>query len=197
MSVVPEPGMPVVVVLRSPEPIQWQGEIVALRDATLAVRVRNSPDAWNSMLQYVIICGQPGSRFTAEASFLARNSEVAAFKLSSRWKPLDLRRDPRFATDLRAEVRSVLGSSRQEGRIIDISMGGAAVSVESRPGGSQLEIGIASDGYAARVLCDVLSSSQAGSETILHLRFRDLTPPQQAFIRQLVASLVQAQAKAS
>lgn len=197
MSVTPEAGMPVVVVLRSPQPIQWQGEIVALRHASLAVRVTKAPGAWNSMLSYVVICGSPGSRFTAEANFVARNGEVAAFKLTSRWKPLDLRRDPRFATDLRAEVRSVLGNSRQDGRIIDISLGGAAVAVETRPGGSQLEVGIAADGYAARILCDVLSSSQAGAETILHLRFRDLTPAQQAFIRQFVATLVQAQSKAS
>jgi hypothetical protein len=161
------------------------------------VRVTKAPDSWNQLLPYVIICGMPGSRSTAEASYVARNADVAAFKLLSRWKPLDLRRDPRFSTDLQAEVRSVLGSSRQPGRIIDISMGGAAVAVESRPGGSQLEISVATNGYAARILCDVQSSSQAGTETVLHLRFRDLTPPQQAFIRQLVAALVQSQARAS
>ena len=197
MSVTPEPGAPVVVVLRSSEPVQWQGEIVALRDASLAVRLPKAPDSWNSLLPYMIICGQPGSRFTAQASFVARNGDVAAFKLTSRWKPLDLRRDQRFSTDLRAEVRSVLGSSRQDGRIIDISLGGAAIAVETRPGGSQIEIGMAANGYGARLLCDVLSSSEVGSDTVLHVRFRDLTPPQHAFIRQLVAGLLQATVKAS
>lgn len=197
MSVTPEPGTSVVVVLRGPEPVQWQGEVVALRDASLAVRVVKPPQSWDSMAPYVVICGNPGSRFTAEAHFVARNADVAAFKLASRWRALDLRRDPRFNTDLKAEVRSVLGNSRQEGRIIDVSMGGAAVAVETRPGGSQVEVGVAANGYAARILCDVLSSSQVGTETILHLRFRDMTPPQAAFIRQLVAALVAAHAKAS
>lgn len=197
MSVAPEPGMAVVVVLRSPQPVQWQGEIVALRDASLAVTVSNAPQAWNLMLPYMLICGTPGSRYTATANFVARNGDVAAFKLAARWKPLDLRRDPRFATDMKAEIRSVLGNSRQAGRIIDISLGGAAVAVESRPGGSQIEIGISSNGYAARILCDVLGSSQVGTETVMHLRFRDLTPPHQAFIRQLVAWLVEVEAKAS
>lgn len=197
MSVSPEPGAAVVVVLRSAEPVQWQGEVVALRDASLAVRLSRPPETWNPMLPYVIICGTPGSRFTAEAHFVARNADVAAFKLVTRWRALDLRKDPRFSTDLKAEVRSVLGNSRQEGRIIDISMGGAAVAVESRPGGSQVEVGISANGYSARLLCDVLSSAQVGNETVMHLRYKDLTPPQAAFIRQLVAALVAAQAKAS
>jgi hypothetical protein len=193
----PEAGMPVVVVLRSTEPQNWQGEIVALRDASLAIRVTNAPGSWNAMLPYVVICGTPGSRFSAPANYVARNGDVAAFKLTSRWKPLDLRRDPRFATDLKAEVRSALGNSRQMGRIIDISAGGAAVAVDTRPGGSQVEIGIASNGYAARFLADVLHTNEVGSETILHLRFRDMTPPHRAFIRQLVAWLIETEARAS
>ena len=189
--------MPVVVVLRSPQPVQWQGEIVALRDASMAVRVVNAPPSWEPMLPYTVICGMPGSRLTAGAAFVARNGDVAAFKLTARWKPLDLRRDHRFATDLQAEVRSVLGNSRQQGRIIDISLGGAAVVVGAKPGGSQVEVGIAAQGYAARLLCDIISSAQAGEETVIHLRFRDLTPPQQAFIRQLVGWLVEVEAQAS
>jgi hypothetical protein len=197
MNVVPEAGMPVVVVLRAAEPVHWQGEIVALRDASVAIRVANAPAGWNPMLPYVVICGTPGSRFSAPATYVARNSDVAAFKLTSRWKALDLRRDPRFATDLKAEIRSVLGNSRQQGRIIDISAGGAAVAVDTRPGGSQVEVGIATNGYAARITADVLHTTQVGSETVLHVRFRDMTPPHQAFIRQLVAWLIENEAKAS
>ena len=197
MSATPEPGMPVVVVLRSPQPVQWQGELVAVRDAALAIRVARAPESWDTMLPYYIICGTPGSRFKAPANFVARNGDTAAFKLESSWRALDLRRDPRFSTDLAAEVRSVLGNSRQPGRVIDISLGGAAIATATKPGGSQVEIGITAQGYSARVLCDLLSSSQVGSETVLHLRFRDLTPPHQAFIRQLVSWLTEANAQAS
>ena len=197
MNGAPAPGMPVVVVLRSPQPVQWQGEIVALRDASMAVRVVNAPPSWEPMLPYTVICGTPGSRLTAGAAFVARNGDVAAFKLTARWKPLDLRRDHRFATELQAEVRSVLGNSRQQGRIIDISLGGAAVVLDAKPGGSQVEVGIAAQGYAARLLCDIISSAQAGEETVIHLRFRDLTPTQLAFIRQLVGWLVEVEAQAS
>ena len=197
MGATPEPGMPVAVVLRSPQPVQWQGEIVALRDASLAIRVANAPASWNSMLPYYVICGTPGSRFKAPANFVARNGDVAAFKLNARWKALDLRHDQRLAADLQAEVRSALGNSRQQGRVIDISLGGAAIATETKPGGSQVEVGLNAQGYSARVLCDVISTSQAGSEVVLHLGFKDLTPPHQAFIRQLVAWLLESESRAS
>jgi hypothetical protein len=197
MSATPEPGMPVVVVLRAPQPIQWQGELVAIREASLAIRVTKAPEEWDSTLPYFVICGTPGSRFKAPVSFVARNGAVAAFKVQSRWQALDLRREQRFVTDMTAEVRSVLGNSRQPGRIIDISLGGAAIATETKPGGSQIEVGINAQGYSARVHCDVISTSQSGTETVLHLRFKDLTPPHQAFIRQLVGWLVESDAMAS
>ena len=197
MSALPEPGMPVVIVLRAPEPVQWQGELVALRDASLAIRVNAPPAQWNSMLPYAVICGVPGSRFSAPAVFVANNSSVAAFRMTAKWKPLDLRRAPRFSTDLKCEVRSVLGNSRQMGRVIDISTGGAAVALDTKPGGSQVEVGVWANGYSAHILCDVVGSSEVGSETVLRLRFKDMTPPQAAFIRQLVNQLVEAEAQAS
>lgn|GEM_PF-2485996 len=195
MSVLPAPGTPVVVVLRSAEPVQWQGHVVAVRDASIAVRLSGPRPEFDPLLPYVIISGEPGSRFSAPARLTAQNGAAAAFKLTSGWKPLDLRKAPRFATDLKAEVRSVLGNSRQPGRVIDISTGGAAVAVDSRPGGSQIELGISANGYSARLVCDVLNTSEVGSDTVLHVKFASVSPPHQAFLRQLVASLMEAEAK--
>lgn len=197
MSEMPEPGMPVVIVLRAPEPQQWHGKIVALRDASLAIRVATPPAHWNSMLPYAVICGAPGGRFTAPARFVANNATVAAFKIAADWRPLDLRRSPRFATDLKCEVRSILGNSRQAGRVIDVSSGGAAVAVDTKPGGSRVEVVIWANGYTATVLCEVVGTVEAGTETVMRLRFKDLTPPQAAFVRQLVQRLIEAEARAS
>ncbi len=197
MRALPEPGTPVVLVLRSANAVQWQGVLIALRDGAMAIRVKDPPQSWDTTLPYAVICGVPGSRTTAPATLVARNGDVAAFKVTGRWRPLDLRRARRFATDLSCEVKSVLGNSKQTGRIVDISAGGAAVSLESRPGGSQVEIGIWANGYAAHLLCDVLGSSNPGNHTVLHLRFRDLTAPQAAFVRQLVGQLTEAESQAS
>ena len=186
--------MPVVVLRPSP-PVQWQGVVVALKDTSLAIRLHEPPASWDAEQQYLVISGIPGSRVSAHTRFVATNGAAVAFRLTSRWKQLDLRSSPRFATDLKAEVRSVLGSSRQPGRVVDISLGGAAVAVDARPGGSQIELGIAANGYSARLVCDVLNISQAGAETVLHVRFHEMSAPHQAFVRQLVASLVDAEAR--
>jgi hypothetical protein len=125
---------------------------------------------------------------------VAEKGTVVAFRIISVLKSIDLRRDPRFNVDLKVEVRSVLGSSRQAGRLVDVSMSGTALAVDTRPGGSQIEIGLQANGYSARLLCDVISTHKSGAETVMHLRFRDVSPPQQAFVRQLVGQLVQAEA---
>lgn len=195
MSVVPPPpGTPVVVVQRTGVPKQWQGELVAFRDATLAVRMSGWPQSWDPAVPYSVIWGAPGSRSICNAAYVASKGEAVALRVTSALKSIDLRKDTRFSVELVAEVRSVLGNSRQQGRLIDVSAGGAAVAVDSRPGGSQIEIGLQANGYAARLLCEVVNTSTSGEQTVLHLRFKDLSPPQQAFVRNLVGRLVDSQA---
>lgn len=194
MNADPELGTQIVVVQRSAPPRQWQAETIVCRDATLSVRVQGSPGTWDPFLQYSIIWGATGSRVACQATFMARKDDVAAFRLTSAWRLIDLRRAARFELALSAEVRSVLGSSRQPGRLVDISATGAAVEVATRPGGSQVEIGLRVNGYSARLLCEVVRARPADDQTILHLRFRDLTPPQQAFVRQVVGHLIESQA---
>ncbi|HNM77669.1 MAG TPA: PilZ domain-containing protein [Tepidiformaceae bacterium] len=194
MSAVPQPGTALVVIQRSDPPRQWQGELVAFKDRTFAVRIIDSPKDWDATVPYAIIWGTPGARTLCNVTLVASKDSAIALRLASQPKAIDLRRDPRFNLDLSVEVRSVLGNSRQPGRIIDVSSGGAAVSVDAKPGGSQIEVGVFANGYAARLLCDVVNTSTAEDQTILHLQFRDLTPPQQAFVRTLVGNLVESQA---
>lgn len=194
MSVAPPPGTPVVVVHRMANPRQFQGELIAFRDGTMAVRVAGGPSTWDPAASYSVIWGAPGSRSICNASFVANKDSAVAFRVVSAVTAVDLRRDQRFNFELNVEVRSVLGSSRQTGRLIDISAGGAAVSVDARPGGSQVEVGLQVNGYAARLLCDVVNSHDNGDQTVLHLRFKDLSPPQLAFVRNLVGRLVESQA---
>ena len=194
MSAVPSPSTPVVVVQRTSQPKQWQGELIAFRDASLAVRVHDAPQGWDATVPYAVIWGTPGSRSMCSVRFVAHKGDAVAFHATSAVKGIDLRRDQRFSIELNAEVRSVLGNSRQQGRLIDISSGGAAVAVDARPGGSQIEVGLQANGYAARLLCEVVGTHAAENQTVLHLRFKEMTPPQQAFVRNLVGRLVESQA---
>ena len=90
--------------------------------------------------------------------------------------------------EIDAEVRSVLGTSRQRGAVLDVSTGGMAVAVEARPGGRAVEVHIAANGYAASLPCETVGVTQQEESAILHLRFDALSAPQQAFVRQLIAS---------
>ncbi len=192
-----EPGMQITVVRRTEPPAQWVADIVAVRGDSVALRMRDEEPPWSADSSYLLICGKPGKRSLAPASYFAHKNTAVAFKLRGPWKPLDLRKDKRFQADMQVEVRSVLGSSRQPGRLVDISMGGLAVAVDSRPGGNQIEVRLWSGGYSAQVMCDVVRATAAEGTSILHLRFSDLTPPQAAFIRQLIAGLVTESAQAS
>jgi len=194
MSVMPPVGTAVVLVQRSAPPLQWQGELVAVKGTTLAVRLNTGAGSLDATNGFSIIWGAPGSRKLCQVTVVASNDRAVALKLASMPKQIDLRRDERFRLELNIEVRSVLGNSRQQGRLIDISAGGAAISVDARPGGSQVEIGVHANGYGARLLCDVINAREEDDQTVLHLRFKDLSPPQQAFVRNLVGWLVEAQA---
>ncbi len=192
------PGTPVTIVRRSSPPEQWTATVVVAREESIAARVTDPPAAWQPDTDYMVIQGSQGARTFAICSFVAAKNDVAAFRLTTHWRPLDLRKDRRYPADLQVEVRSVLGTSRQPGRLVDISMGGLAVAVETRPGGSQLEVSLWNRGYSASVPCELVRATPAANgHTVLHLRFRELTPPQQAFVRQFIASLQAAQGEAS
>ena len=184
------PGTPITIVRRSNPPEQWSAVVVISRDDSLAARATSPPAAWDPAFTYMVVHGQPGNRSFAICSFVASKDEIAAFRLTTPWRPLDRRLHKRLSADMPVEVRSVLGSSRQAGRLIDISLGGLAVRVEARPGGSQIEVSLWNGGYAATLPCDLVRASDPSeSGCILHLRFRDLSQPQSAFIRQVIGSL--------
>lgn len=185
-----EPGKQISIVRRTDPPGQWVADIVAVRDDSVALRMPEAVASWDADAVYLLIAGVSGSRRVAPASYFAHKNSAVAFKLRGPWKPLDLRKDRRFQADMQVEVRSVLGSSRQAGRLVDISMGGLAIAVDTRPGGNQVEARLYSSGYSAQVICDIVRTTQSGPSTILHLRYHELTAPQAAFIRQLIASLV-------
>jgi len=185
-----EPGKQLSIIRRTDPPGQWVADIVAVRDDSVALRLSETVTNWDATAVYLLIAGRSGSRRVAPAGYFAHKNTAVAFKLRGPWKALDLRKDKRFHADMVLEVRSVLGSSRQSGRLVDISMGGLAIAVDARPGGNQVEARLWSGGFSAQVVCDIVRTTQSGPSTVLHLRYHELTPPQAAFIRQLIASLI-------
>jgi hypothetical protein len=108
------------------------------------------------------------------------------FALPQGWNPLD--RDDFEPLAIRAEVRSVLGNSRQTGTIRAVTLEGLVIEVPARPGGRSLEVAVDSHGYSARLGCTLIDSHAEGRQSILEVSFAGLTPAQHAFVRILVAA---------
>lgn len=189
MSEFPKPGTPVTVILRAGAGPQWRGEIAAVRDGGLAVRVAGEMPAWDGRAVYVIVAQRGTERLRLEGVYIGHTGSAVAFRALGAWQPVNRRAHPRFAAGYRAEVRSVLGTSRQDGQLVDISLGGAAVRVESRPGGRQVLVRVYAGAFSSELLCDVVGADEGNDGTVLHLSFAELAPAQRAFVRQIVEEL--------
>jgi len=181
-----EAGASVVVMLAAVRPPELRpATVLAAKGERIVVRFE-SPLAVELDAIALVIVGPLGHRLVARTQCSGTKEGVYAFRIISEWQPFDGRLAPRYAMSLQAEVRSVLGGSRQAGKLIDISLGGAAVLVSSRPGGKSLELGLTSGGFASRLPCEVVGTTEREDSVILHLRFEALAPPQVAFLRRLV-----------
>lgn len=189
MAQFPVPGTPVTVVLRSGTPAQWPGEVAAVRDGGLAVRIEGPMPAWDAGAQYVLMALDGSLRMTQPAAYIGHTERAVAFRSLGPWQPVYRRQYPRYRADYRVEVRSVLGSSRQDGRMVDISMGGMAVRVPARPGGRQVQVRVWAGAFSSELLCAVVGAEELGEEVLLRLQFVELLPAQRAFVRQVVEEL--------
>ncbi len=136
----------------------------------------------------LLVHGTLGNRHMVDALYVSARDGVGIFKIKGLWRRLDPRASPRFELHTPVEVRSVLGTSRQEGQMFDVSLGGMAVHVAERPGGTEVEVIVAYGGYSGRLRCVIAGCDPDGdNHVLLRLKFTDMTPAQEAFVRQVVA----------
>lgn len=182
----PLPGATVIVVAGSEHPVQVTGVVAAAAPGLLDLRLDAAALAGARTLLF--IHGERGARHVARGACVAANGDRWRFRISP-WQRFDVRGSERYPVHIPAEVRSVLGTSRQEGVVLDVSLGGAAVAVATRPGGKAVELSLSAGGFASRLPCEVMSVSESADEVVLHLQFAALEPAQRAFVRTLVRSV--------
>lgn len=187
MKISVEAGTALAVIQKGAAPVQREGVVVAVKGTALALRI-DKPAAWSDAAETVLIISLAEGRFRASVRYVARQNDVYAFALTSRWHGLDLRSAPRYRLDLGVRVSSVLGQSRQDGKIVDVSLGGLAVRVPTKPGGGAVEVEINHDGFRSRLRCEIVDSVAEESSVLLRLRYAELNHVQLAFIRRLVTS---------
>lgn len=182
-----EAGASVVVMLAAVRPPELRpASVLACRGERIVVRFESGFGVELDAIA-LVIHGTLGHRLVARAQCSGTKEGVYAFRIISAWQPFDGRLAPRYSMALPAEVRSVLGSSRQAGQLLDISLGGASVVVPTRPGGKSVDLGLTSGGFASRLPCEVVGTTERDDSVILHMRFEALAPPQTAFLRRLIA----------
>lgn len=177
-----------VIVVRVGEspPSQYPGVVANIRASSLAVRTDDPVPLRTGECVLVIAVGS-SPRLAVRCRFAAAQGPLCAFQLDGNWQALEAQRhDARYQPKITAEVRSVLGTSRQAGTLLDISTGGASVAVANRPGGRQVEIGLAIAGYSATLPGEVAGVTEADGLAVLHLRFGALSPTQHAFLRHVM-----------
>ncbi len=158
----PAAGASVIVVeMNGPQPVQRIGIVANIRENAIALRIEGASFSKGDEV-VCITAGRP--RFTVRARFLASQGAVCGFQLLSAWRILEVRENERHKVSLAAEVRSVLGTSRQAGELTDISTGGAAVVVPARPGGRQLELSPAQRAFVRGVIAAAQAAEMAAEE---------------------------------
>lgn len=181
-------GAPVQVIQRGANPpLQMHGVAVTGMGPVVAVRFETPwPGAPGD--DVLLVAGDIGARMVARGRLHTMRASIASFEITDAWKPINLRANARFSTCLGAEVRSVLGQSRQNGTIIDISLGGMSVVTATKPGGREVAIVTTAGAYSATLPCEIVHTSRGQDCVTLHLKFRELTAAQSAFVRNLVAA---------
>lgn len=182
------PGMPLVAMLRDGSPpVQGVGTALAADGTMLAGRFE-CPPAWDAGHDVILVTSAAGVRRVAAAEIARVRGPVAVFRLSTPWRRFDGRANPRYAAGLKVEVRSMLGQMRQEGTVLDISLGGMAVAVATKPAGRQVEVIASSGPFGATLAAEVLANDAVNEQVILRLRFSDLSSSARSFVRNLVES---------
>ncbi len=181
-------GALVLLVQRSTPPSQFQGTALTAMGNVVAVKL-SAPWSGAADAEVAIITGEPGARMLANGRLAQARGNVASFELVTEWQALDLRTTTRYPTELGAEVRSVLGQSRQPGTIVDLSYGGIGVMVRSKPGGREVAVAMSAGAFSATLPCRIVHTAPRDGGILLHLEFMELTGGQRAFVRNVVASI--------
>jgi hypothetical protein len=181
------PGAEIVAVrISAHPPEQFSGTIVAARESAIAARFPGA--SFQPGETVVLFCGRLGARLMARGVWLRSQGDASAFQLTGAFQPFDARKVQRVPSDFSAEVRSVIGTSRQPGTVVDVSTGGLAVAVATKPGGRAVVVYITANGFSAALPCETVGTSPREDCVILNLRFEELTPARQAFVRLLVSA---------
>ncbi len=184
-----EPELTQVVMMRmdADPPSQHTATVAGGQGELMVVRVDDSI-AWCRGESVLVVAGRPGDRMFLQAVYVSPSGKFHMIRRITGWKRFDQRGKERYETNLPVRLRAASGW-RSDATLEDISAGGTAILMTGDVGEAHLTVEINAFGYRAELPVDVLSMSDRPGGTILHCQFQQLSAPQTAFVRSVLAEL--------
>ena len=161
------------------------GSFVAEHAFNVSIEFEGLPSFIEPGQEVVIACGPIGKRVVLLARFRELRGTRAMFVRQSPWRPVDARLYRRYRTAISATLDA--GGEPQPGRIVDISLGGAAVECEASR--SVRRISLSFEGMPEQLRCRVVNQDERDGHRVLHLQFEALSDAGRAHVRHLVEAL--------
>lgn len=156
------------------------------------VIILNAPSLEGSALplQMTVVSDDGEHWLSTNVRVKGRNGAKIIGAIESPWSRLNRRRDSRVAVDLPVKLAPKGTRQLVNGRLLDISYGGAAVEVRGDFEWSRLRLRVARGGFLTHLDCDVVGSrtNSKNRTTVLHLAFRHASQENYDFLRGMIAS---------
>jgi PilZ domain len=188
-TLAPLPGWPITVIrmVRSAG-VQHSG-LVTTALARVLVVTAEGVDTWRANDKAVLAAGEHGQRLVTLGEVASIKANRAVLLAPADWRCLDLRTSERH--EIRLTVAILFAGKREtvSGQTIDISRGGLAVETGGSIEAGDVEVLMRWNGFESHLPCSIVEVRDDGARHILHMRFRDLSGHQTAFVRSVVSEI--------
>ena len=153
-----------------------EGAVVAASQAAIAVCFE-FPVVWTPAEDVYLLTQTASGRLVTIGQFERDTGEIAIFRVLAPWRTYNRRLHRRYAAHARVALLSPENAGL-DGHIVDISLSGARVAVDSVPESPIAAVRIAISAEWFEFPCTVRGTIIEGDEIFVRLRFTGLTPDQ-------------------
>ena len=163
------------------------GTVIASSQAALALSLESSAP-WDAGEEVYLLRQTPGGRFVSVGEFDRQSGEVTVFRVLAPWRIYNRRLHQRYAANARVMLIAP-GADDQDGHIVDISLNGARIAVDSVPEIPPTSVRMAFGGTWTEFACSPRGTIIEGDQVFVRLRFAILTSEQVAAIQRYLKLL--------
>jgi hypothetical protein len=170
---------------RSPE--RHVGVVIAASQAALAVGFEQAV-SWILGEDVYLLTQTTSGRLVSVGEFERNTGDVAIFRVLAPWTVYNRRLHRRYAANARITLQADDGAET-DGQIVDVSLNGARVSVDSVPDSPAVSLRLAIGGAWSDFPCVVRGTIIEGDEVFVRLRFRTLSVQQVETLQRFLTLL--------